>query len=152
MIFYWQIVNITEFANSHIWILWKSGIQVEPLFISAQSLTVNVRLQHDRSLFVTCVYASWLKRVRKDLWEHLDQVATDVGQTHEPWMVTGDFNVIASTVEKQGGRQTDLGAIHDFQECISRTGLIDAGYQGKNFTWCNNCRGRARMNVLTGSW
>lgn len=52
-------------GNSHIWLLWKSGIQVESLFISAQSITVNVKIQHDHSLFVTCVYASCLKRVRE---------------------------------------------------------------------------------------
>lgn len=56
-------------------------------------------------------------------------------------MLLGDFNVIYSVVEKQGGVESDLGAIHDFQQCISRNGLIDDGYIGENFTWCNNRQG-----------
>lgn len=73
--------------------------------------------------------------------EHLDAVSPAQG----PWMLLGDFNVISSVVEKQGGVESDLGAIHDFQQCISRNGLIDAGYIGENFTWCNNRQGRARI-------
>lgn len=52
--------------------------------------------------------------------------------------------MFCSIVEKQGGGQTDLGAIHDFQHCISRNGLIYAGYQGENFNWCNRW-GRTRI-------
>lgn len=48
--------------------------------------------------------------------EHLDAVSPAQG----PWMLLGDFNVISSVVEKQGGVESDLGAIHDFQQCISR--------------------------------
>lgn len=73
--------------------------------------------------------------------EHLDAVSPAQG----PWMLLGDFKVISSVVEKQGGVESDLGAIHDFQQCISRNGLIDAGYIGENFTWCNNRQGRARI-------
>lgn len=53
--------------------------------------------------------------------------------------------MISSTIEKQGGGQIDLGTIYDFQHYISRKGLIDVGYQGENFTWCNNRRGRAHI-------
>lgn len=116
---------------------------MEPLLISVQSITVNVKIQHDHSLFVACVYASCLKRVREDLWDHLDHVGMAIRQTL-PWMVTGDFNAISSTAEKLGGRQTNLGAIHDFQHSILHNGLIDAGYQIEHFTWCNN-RSRARI-------
>lgn len=119
-------------GNLYIWILWKHDIHVEPLFISAQSITITVILQPDRQFFITCVYASCLKRVRRSLWEHLDLVAMSLRQNHKPWMIIGDFNVISSITEKQGGGQTNLGAIHGFQDCISRNGLIDAGYQGSN--------------------
>lgn len=74
-----------------------------------------------------------------------------IWQTHVPWMVTGDSNGISSTVEKLGGRQTNLGAIHDFQHCMSHNGLIDAGYQSEHFTWCNNREAaRETGNGLTG--
>lgn len=82
--------------------------------------------------------------MRQRLWEHLDDVSATIHLNRKPWMMVDDFNVIASITEKQGG-QTDLGAIHEFQNCIARNGLIDAGYQGENFTWCNNRRGRARI-------
>lgn len=36
----------------------------------------------------------------------------------------------------------DLTAIHDFQYCVMRNGLIDDGYIREAFTWCNNRRGQ----------
>lgn len=131
--------------NSHIWILWKCGIQVEMLFISAQSITVKLQNHLSSYIYVSCIYANCLKRILRLLWEHLEYIASATQHDHIPWMIAGDFNVISSTVEKQGGGQIDLGAVHDFQNFTARHGFIDAGYHGENFTWCNNRRGRARI-------
>lgn len=38
-----------------------------------------------------------------------------------------------------------MGALHDFQESIMRNELVDAGFIGDSFTWCNNCRGHGRI-------
>lgn len=112
---------------------------------AAVYFTVRLTIHPDREFAITCVYASCLKRVRQRLWEYIDYVYATIHQNHAPWMIVGDFNVISSIMEKKGGGQTDLGAIHEFLDCIARNGLIDAGYQGENFTWCNNRRGHARI-------
>lgn len=56
------------------------------------------------------------------------------------WILAGDFNVITDSGEKREGWQLDTGAIQDFQNFIHRNMLIDAGFTGEVFTWCNNGR------------
>lgn len=131
--------------NRHVWILWKPILAVEPLWITEQAITTRLTLPNSVSMVVTFVYASCLKRIRVQLWEHLDQVSARVTQNNDLWMISGDLNIIAHTQEKQGGRDPDLGAIHDFQDCVMRNGLFDAGYVGDPFTWCNNRKGRERI-------
>lgn len=113
--------------NSHIWIMWKGVWQIRVLFISSQSITVEIVPQNSPNMVATFVYASCLKRIRKDLWDHLEQISGLVQQQQSPWIVTGDFNVIVDISEKRGGGQIDMGALHDFQDSIMRNELIDAG-------------------------
>lgn len=128
--------------NSHIWVMWKDRLRLSPMFSSSQSITLSIHIQHDRHAVVFCIYASCLKRIRQLLWEHLDFVYASIRQTVTHWLLVGDFNVIASAEEKQGGHESDRGAIQDFQQCIMRNGLLDAGYKGEAFTWYNNRKGR----------
>lgn len=51
-----------EEVNSHIGVFWRNGIQVEPMFISMQSITVRLVSSSSRQICVTCVYASCLKK------------------------------------------------------------------------------------------
>lgn len=116
--------------NTHIWILWKQGITIEPLWVTDQAITVRVATNGTDDIISTLVYASCLKRIRARLWDHLDEVAARVDLGNDAWTVTGDFNIIANAQEKHGGRDADVGAIQDFQECSMRNGLIDAGFLG----------------------
>lgn len=61
--------------NSHIWIMWKGVWQIRVLFISSQSITVEIVPQNSPNMVATFVYASCLKRIRKDLWDHLEQIS-----------------------------------------------------------------------------
>lgn len=94
----------------------------------------------NRKLVISCVYASCLKPIRQALWSHLDGVHGHLQNTNSPWMVAGDFNIIADSSEKKGGIQTDMGAVQDFQNFIHQNILIDMGFIGDIFTWCNNRR------------
>lgn len=78
------------------------------------------------------MYASCLKRIRALLWDPLDEVAARVDSDNDVWAFFGDFNIIANVQEKLGGRDADLGAIQDFQECVMQNGLLDAGFLGIN--------------------
>lgn len=51
--------------NSHIWVMWKDGLRLSPMFISSQSITLSIHIQHDHHAVVFCIYASCLERIRQ---------------------------------------------------------------------------------------
>lgn len=72
---------------------------------------MRVSLAPTNMIILSLVYASCLKRIRAQFWEHLDTVPTRVENDNEAWAVSGDFNIIANVQEKRGGPYADLGAI-----------------------------------------
>ena len=56
-----------------------------------------------------------------------------------PWVVFGYFNEIIHFDEKLGGVDRDARQMEAFRECLSRYELIDLGFIGQKFTWCNDC-------------
>ena len=64
-----------------------------------------------------------------------------------PWVVFGDFNEIVKSDEKLGWLERDARQMEMFRECLSEYGLIDLGFVGQNFTWCNGRLGEYRTLV-----
>lgn len=61
-------------------------------------------------------------------------------------LVIEDFNYIVGFYEKMGGRQyTNSIEFKEFRNFIDGVGLINLGYFGSWFTWCNNQLGTARI-------
>ncbi|XP_038972754.1 uncharacterized protein LOC120104917 [Phoenix dactylifera] len=95
-----------------------------------------------RPWVLSAVYASTDYRVRRALWEEASQM---ISHGH-PMLMAGDFNCIVDSQEKMGGNPFSLNRkIKEFQDFISTNGLIDLGFSGPRFTWCNNQQGRARV-------
>lgn len=83
---------------------------------------MKIDIQGRPPIIASLVYANCLKRMRSLTW---------VGQnTNAPWLLAGDFNVIATISEKFGGRD-----VH----------ILNAGFRGSSYTWCNNRRGNDRI-------
>ncbi|XP_015168633.1 uncharacterized protein [Solanum tuberosum] len=55
------------------------------------------------------------------------------------------FNVITSTEEKQGGVPYNMNKSFEFLSVIEDCGLLDLGYNGSHFTWCNQRTEEARV-------
>nr|XP_010313000.1 uncharacterized protein LOC104644619 [Solanum lycopersicum] len=62
-----------------------------------------------------------------------------------PWSILGDFNVITSTSEKLGGKDYNINKSLEFISIIEACGLVDMGYYGQDYTWCNHRRDGARI-------
>ncbi|XP_049386507.1 uncharacterized protein LOC125850697 [Solanum stenotomum] len=62
-----------------------------------------------------------------------------------PWCTIGDFNVITSTEEKYGGIPYNMNKSLDFISTIEASGLVDIGYSGQHYTWCNQRAEEARV-------
>ncbi|KAM3322288.1 hypothetical protein P3S67_003439 [Capsicum chacoense] len=56
---------------------------------------------------------------------------------NRPWAVCGDFNSILNKDEKIGGQPHKLIKSIPFIECLNNCGLLDKGYSGSKYTWCN---------------
>ena len=63
------------------------------------------------------------------------------------WVVFGDFNEIVKSDEKLGWLDRDARQMEMFRECLSECGLIDLGFVGQHFTWCNGRLGKYRTLV-----
>lgn len=53
-------------------------------------------------------------------------------------MLGGDFNEITDNSEKSGGLDRSEADLREFREVIDYCGVMDPGYIGPKFTWCNN--------------
>ncbi|KAL2526288.1 Uncharacterized protein Adt_11342 [Abeliophyllum distichum] len=88
-----------------IWCFWNLGTTVTLIVNHPQFLHIKVedpRLA--RPLFITLVYASCSPVRRRDLWAGLHQISLSVDG---PWIIGGDFNVIAHNGERMRIRDAE---------------------------------------------
>ena len=62
-------------------------------------------------------------------------------------MVLGDFNEILYSNEKLGGAMREAKQMMDFRDCLNRCGLVNLGFIGQKFTWCNGWYGGERTKL-----
>lgn len=124
--------------NSYIWIFWCADLHVTHLKTTFQSISVTIKMRPRADVLATFIYASCYKRIRESLQADLGQCSSRIDKS---WLVEGDFNALINISEKQCGRLVDVHDMFDFHNCIKNTGLMDAGFCGHKYTWCNNCKG-----------
>ena len=59
----------------------------------------------------------------------------------------GDFNEILSNSEKWGGPERPQQQMEGFRKVVNVCGFIDLGYEGLEFTWCNQRSTRERIRL-----
>ncbi|XP_071918894.1 uncharacterized protein [Coffea arabica] len=69
----------------------------------------------------------------------------------------GDFNDVCSNEEKWGGRMREEWSFHDFKNFIQETQMIDIGFEGNPWTWCNQwktgeIKQRLDRGLSSGGW
>lgn len=131
--------NYEHHRLGHIWVLWKENVRLTPIFKSAQMITVSILLEgKEEELFCSFVYASKFVEERKLLWEELRNHQDAPMVRNKPWMICGDFNEIL-----KGDEQSNLfnspshPGMSDFQNLVKYCSILDLGYHGPRFTWCN---------------
>ncbi|GAA0148278.1 hypothetical protein LIER_36687 [Lithospermum erythrorhizon] len=100
----------------------------------------------NKNCVVAVVYGSTDRRDRKELWRELERCQAGVGD--RPWVIGGDFNIVRSVLESQGGGTPDLNVVDEFNECIRSIEVVDHPYFGNHFTWSRNWRERGIVRVL----
>lgn len=112
---------------------------MELLSVDEQILNLLVKVGQQPSWLLSAVYASLKPSYRQDLWQYLSLLGCNLDL---PWLLTGDFNQILTSLEKKGGRQPLRQHMGLFQNMIEACGLIDLGIEGLQFTWSNRRKGQ----------
>ncbi|XP_035548669.1 uncharacterized protein LOC118349189 [Juglans regia] len=125
--------------DGKLWIFWMNDVDVNVVSCGSQHVTVIVStgLLKCKASFV---YAKCTYVQQRELWADLEKESNGI----EPWIITGDFNIIASDVERRGGRSRSLLAMEEFNSWIHSCGLLELKFWGKSFSWCNGQAGRSR--------
>ncbi|KAI3457760.1 hypothetical protein Pfo_014423 [Paulownia fortunei] len=85
---------------------------------------------------LTCIYAKCDIIGRRELWDVLRYIADQ--NESQLWLLGGDCNTILQLNKRTGHQRSRLTSMQDFGDMIEDCGLIDAGYEGSNFTWTNH--------------
>ncbi|KAA3467449.1 reverse transcriptase [Gossypium australe] len=94
-------------------------------------------------------------RKRNDSWNLLKCLSSDQSR---PWVVLGDFNEIANSFEKKGGRRRSKRKMSEFRTALDECQLSDLGFVGRWYTWergkflSSIIRERLDRGVATFDW
>lgn len=125
--------NAYSNSNNQLWIFWESNINCVIKEEDEQHISCEVDVQSS-IILITHIYAKCDANLRIDLWNKLRGISANYDLL---WMVCRDFNYIVDPIEKKEGTSHRMSKSLDSIHCIMDCDLIDAGYSGSPFTWCN---------------
>ncbi|XP_071914103.1 uncharacterized protein [Coffea arabica] len=117
-------------------VFWRNKLQVKTILFT--SFTIELLLadsEGKKDWWCICTYASTDDKVREQQWDVLERRKQIWGDC---WALMGDLNDITSNGEKWGGRVRTEASFEKFNSFISRNSLVDIGFEGVPWTWCNN--------------
>lgn len=118
-----------------LWLLWDSSqINLQIQGSSFQEIHATAEVLNFPPILLSFIYASPLRERRNILWENLKSLSA---VNSLPWVIGGDFNDVMAADEKWGGRIASSSRINSFKACMDACGLVDLGFSGPKFTWCN---------------
>ncbi|XP_015159686.1 uncharacterized protein [Solanum tuberosum] len=137
-----QMDHAASNPNGKIWLFWSNEVTGSILEKHEQHITVTFKYTdiHDKFM-MSFIYAKCKDYMRRPLWDRL----LVYSNMEIPWCTIGDFNVITSIEEKSGGIPYNIHKSFEFIGMIEACGLVDIGYTGLPFTWCNQRDAEARV-------
>ncbi|KAF9607829.1 hypothetical protein IFM89_001577 [Coptis chinensis] len=94
------------------------------------------------SWHVSFIYEDHVSHKWKAVW---DYIRAYKNVFLGPWIILGDFNVVAYSAKKEGGNPVLIRHMEDFVQFINDLDMIDLGFSGPSFTWSNNILGDANI-------
>ncbi|EOY13975.1 Uncharacterized protein TCM_032934 [Theobroma cacao] len=86
-------------------------------------------------LYASFVYAKCTRMEKRYLWDCLRNISMDMQVS---WIAGRDFNTILSSEEQLGLYVPHIGSMEDFATTLLDCGLLNAGFEGNQFTWKNS--------------
>ncbi|XP_071924702.1 uncharacterized protein [Coffea arabica] len=117
-------------------LLWKQEVKITEIHKIVFTIEAHIvdHSQHT-NWWLIGIYASCDATTKKNQWKVLNERKRLWGRR---WIVAGDFNDIVSNEEKWGERRREEWTFRDFKQFIADNELIDIGFDGNPWTWCNN--------------
>ncbi|KAG6666594.1 hypothetical protein CIPAW_01G042200 [Carya illinoinensis] len=117
-------------------LLWRNDVSLDIKNYSKSHIHASIQ---DSSTdcepwYFTGVYGQPEASRRHETWSLLRSIKVPSDQG---WLLMGDFNEVLSINEKTGGRARTDRQMQEFHEVLDDCGLLDLGYIGNPFTWCN---------------
>ncbi|XP_062100654.1 uncharacterized protein LOC133806581 [Humulus lupulus] len=115
-------------------LMWGDSVDVELIQFSKFHIDVFIHVVGSPSWHFTGLYGQPDARLRKDFWRFLGMLASSYDG---PWLCGGDLNEIIVASEKDGATTRPNYLMRNFKQALSDCDLIDLGFSGPKFTWCN---------------
>lgn len=134
----WSHVTNYDFHRlGRIWLVWSNVVEVHPVHISPQSISVSIKTVSGDQFLCSCVYASNFQKEQLLLWEELRRVIDQHDSGNVPWIIMGDFNVTLSSSETSRSLdyRADQTGMRDFQKFVTDCEVSDLEYTGPELTW-----------------
>lgn len=130
----WAVAIATGYSSGII-NLWKRKIGlVTPILGIKTSIHLVISSLVSASSVLSIVYNSQRLSDQNLLQNSLSSLTS----LNLPWLLAGDFNEILSANEHKGGNCRSYSSkAKIFYNFILQNNLLDLGFSGSNFTWCN---------------
>ena len=132
--------NYQHSERGRIWVVWDPSVSLIVYKRSAQAITCGVFDRASNVLFIVVfVYALNTAIQKRDLWTEIEDTCNLPVVKNLPTLVLGDFNQILTADEHYSINPFTLPVrgMEEFQECLSRSDLVDLEARGTHFTWGN---------------
>jgi hypothetical protein len=135
---------------------WRLGVELEFFLTNGNNISAWYYSDPPNSPWIlSCIYGPSETINKQAFWDSLTAVGEDFAS---PWLCIGDFNFVLDQFEKLGGRPVASSSHCPFKHFIDHLGLVDLGFVGNPFTWCNNRQGfdtikeRLDRSLASSNW
>ncbi|KAL0792033.1 hypothetical protein Bca101_008279 [Brassica carinata] len=126
-----HLVSPTGHGAGGLGLFWKKDLNLQILESCPNVIDTVVEFEGKR-FYSSFIYGNTDKTLRKQLWEKLLKLAET---RDEAWFITGDFNDILCSDEKDGGVERPEGSFSDFRTFFSEGDLFDLQHTGDPLSW-----------------
>lgn len=126
-----HLVSPTGHGAGGLVLFWKQGLNLQILESNAHVIDTLIEFE-GKSFYSSFVHGSTDRQQRNQLW---DQLVSKAIMREEPWFITGDFNDLLSSVEKEGGPDRSEGSFTNLSTFFSEGDLFDLQHSGDPLSW-----------------
>ena len=130
------VSKVTQGGN--LALLWRSDFDVTVVDSSLNFIDAVINAGKENSWQFTGFYGCPETNRHQDSWNMLKNLSSS---SSLPWLCAGDFNEIAKSHEKLGGRVRPENQMKEFREALDICCLADLGYRGAKYTWYKKLTG-----------